>query len=201
VVEKPIIGVLAVQGDFHAHAKALERIGAKSRLAKKPIDLCGLAGLILPGGESTTFLKFLEQEGFEQAIRGFGRSHPIFGTCAGAILMAEKVENPPQRSLGLIHMTTRRNAYGRQLSSSVSRAEAEPELMEESNGSATLEAVLIRAPQITEVGQEVKTLAKIEGNPVLVRQGHYLACTFHPELSADERVHRYFLRMAIDNVI
>ena len=194
-----MIGVLAVQGDFHAHAKALERIGAASRLVKKPMDLCGLSGLILPGGESSTFLKFLEQEGFEQAIRGFGRGHPIFGTCAGAILMADKVENPPQRSLGLMRMTVRRNAYGRQLSSSIRKAEADQELAGGSNKGATLEAVLIRAPQITEIGPEVKTLARIEGKPVLVRQGQYLASTFHPELSGDERVHRYFLRMVVEN--
>src|SRR5689334_13756537 len=113
------IGILALQCDFEAHGKALDRIGERWRLVKKVCDLEGIAGLILPGGENTTFLKLLEEEGLAEPIKVFAASHPVFGTCAGAILLAEAVENPAQRSLGLLHATVRRNGYGRQLASSV----------------------------------------------------------------------------------
>ncbi|MBI1954972.1 MAG: pyridoxal 5'-phosphate synthase glutaminase subunit PdxT [Acidobacteria bacterium] len=199
IASKAVIGILAVQGDFQAHRNALAHLGVPSRLVKKPSDLEGVCGLILPGGESTTFLKFLEEEGLLEPIRQFAETHPVFGTCAGAILMAAKVENPSQPSLGLVHMTVRRNAYGRQLASSIQTAEPEPELQIGPEAGAPLEAVLIRAPLILEVGPEVKTLARLEGKPILVRQGRLLASTFHPELTNDTRVHRYFCRMVSDN--
>lgn len=189
------MGVLALQGDFEAHCKALERIGVRSSLVKKASDLSGISGLILPGGESTTFLKHLEEEGLAEPLRRFAGVHPMFGTCAGAILLAEKVENPVQESLGLLHATLRRNAYGRQLSSSVRMLEVEQDLQIGPEAGAPLEAVLIRAPIIVSAAPEVRTLARLDGQPVLVRQGALLASTFHPELTADTRVHRYFCRM------
>ena len=192
----PLIGILALQGDFEAHSKTLERIGTPWRFVKKASDLAGLSGLILPGGESSTFLKLIQQdEAFFEAIRRFGGSHPVFGTCAGAILLAEKVENPSQPSLGLLHMTVRRNAYGRQLSSSVQTLELDEELQRGPEAGTPMEAVLIRAPLIVDVAPEVRTLARLHGQPVLVRQGSLLASTFHPELTSDTRVHRYFCQM------
>jgi 5'-phosphate synthase pdxT subunit len=192
------IGILALQGDFEAHGKALERIGERSRLVKKVSDLEGIAGLILPGGESTTFLKLLEEEGLAEPIQKFADSHPLFGTCAGAILLAETVENPAQRSLGLLHATVRRNAYGRQLSSSVEQLDVEPELQIGPEAGTPLEAVLIRAPMIVTVKQDVRILARLNGQPMLIRQGSILAGTFHPELTSDGRVHRYFSQMIRD---
>jgi len=194
-----VIGILAIQGDFEAHSKALEHIGAHWRFVKKASDLAGLSGLILPGGESTTFLKILQAEAFFEAIRQFGDSHPVFGTCAGAILLAEKVENPPQLSLGLLHMTVRRNAYGRQLSSSVRVLDVAPEIQTGSEAGTPLEAILIRAPVIVEAASQVRTLARLDGHPVLVRQRSLLAATFHPELTSDTRVHRYFSQMISEN--
>lgn len=191
----PVIGVLAVQGDFQAHSNALSRIGVPARLVKKAADLDGISGLILPGGESTTFLKFLEEEGLFEPIRRFAGSHAVFGTCAGAILMAEKVENPSQHSLQLLPMTVRRNAYGRQLSSSIRTVELDPALQIGPEAGTPLEAVLIRAPVFSELAPEIKVLARLDADPVLVRQGSRLASTFHPELTADTRVHRYFLEM------
>ena len=189
------IGILALQGDFEAHGKALERIGERSRMVKKVSDLEGIAGLILPGGESTTFLKLLEEEGLAEPIKNFAAAHPLFGTCAGAILLAETVENPAQRSLGLLHATVRRNAYGRQLASSVETLDAEPELQIGPEAGTPLEAVLIRAPIIVSVKQDVRTLARLDGKPMLIQQGTLLAGTFHPELTSDGRVHRYFSQM------
>lgn len=192
------IGILALQGDFEAHGKALERIGESWRLVKKVSDLEGIAGLILPGGESTTFLKLLEEEGLAEPIRKFAESHPVFGTCAGAILLAETVENPAQQSLGLLHATVRRNAYGRQLASSVEKLEVEPELQTGPEAGTPLEAVLIRAPIIVSVKKDVRILARLHGQPMLIRQDSLLAGTFHPELSSDGRVHRYFSQMIRD---
>lgn len=190
-----MIGILALQGDFQAHHDALARLDGATRFVRRPADLDNLSGLILPGGESSTFLNLLQVESLWEPIARFAKTHPVFGTCAGAILMADKVENPPQRSLGLIRMTVRRNAYGRQLSSSICRLDTNNELNAGSQPGPPLEAVLIRAPLITEVGSEVQVLAKLEGRPVVVRQGNYLAATFHPELTADTRVHSYFTRM------
>lgn len=186
----PRIGVLAVQGDFDAHARALRGAGAEPVLVKKAEQLPHVDGLVLPGGESTTFLKFLDNEGLLDAIRiAADRGMPMFGTCAGAILLARTVENPPQPSLGLMDIAIRRNAYGRQLSSFVAR---EPVRIAPG---APLEMVFIRAPIIDRIGSGVDVLAECRSLPVLVRQGQLLASTFHPELTADRRVHRLFVEM------
>ncbi len=187
-VANPRIGVLAIQGDYDAHADALRESGAEPVFVRKPQELAGLQGLIIPGGESTTFLKFLERDGFLDSLRDFTASTPTFGTCAGCILLASNVTHPPQPSLGVLDATVERNAYGRQIDSSIEQA---PTAL----GSKPLEMVYIRAPRIQQVGSEVQILAEREGFPVLVRQGHLLAATFHPELSADRRVHRYFVDM------
>ena len=186
------IGVLAVQGDFEAHARALRRVGAAPVLVKQARELAQVDGLILPGGESTTLLKFLTEEGLLEAIREMAaKGCPLFGTCAGAILMARNVSNPPQPSLALMDIGIRRNAYGRQLSSFITRGNP-------SGGwaNASLEMVFIRAPVIERVGPGVQVLAECRGSAVLVRQQHLLASTFHPELTLDSCLHRYFLAMA-----
>jgi pyridoxal 5'-phosphate synthase pdxT subunit len=190
-----MIGILALQGDFKAHQDAFSRLDVSTRFIRKPSEMNGLSGLVLPGGESSTFLKLLESEGLWEPVAKFSKSHPVFGTCAGAILMADQVENPSQPCFGLIRMTMRRNAYGRQLSSSIRHADASKELNMGRKPGAALEAVLIRAPIITHVGSEVQVLATMDGQPVAVRQGQYLATTFHPELTTDTRLHRYFHRM------
>jgi 5'-phosphate synthase pdxT subunit len=190
-----MIGILALQGDFQAHAEALSRIDFPSRFVRKVSDLSGLSGLILPGGESSTFLKLIEAESLWEPLSKFAKAHPVFGTCAGAILMADQVENPSQASLGLIRMTVKRNAYGRQLSSAIRHAEPSHELNVGRKAGPRLEIILIRAPIITEVGSEVEVLATMDGQPMAVRQGNYLATTFHPELTSDTRIHRFFSRM------
>ena len=177
------IGVLAVQGDFDAHRKRLEELGADAVLIKKPEQLAGIDGLVIPGGESGTFLKLLGEDGLAQ-LGAFVQAKPAFGTCAGCILLAEDVENPPQQGLGAINIRVRRNAYGRQLDSSVRQG-----IM---NGKP-LEMVFIRAPKIVAVGDGVEVLAREGNDPVLVRQGNVMAATFHPELSTDPAVHRYFV--------
>ena len=183
---KPLIGVLALQGGYAAHAQALERAGAEFRLVKRPEELVGLDGLIIPGGESTTFLKHLDRNGLLDVLSEFVRSKPTFGTCAGAILLAKEVMNPPQASLMAIDMTVERNAYGRQLDSALL---SKPSAL----GGADLEMVFIRAPRIVKTGKNVEVLATRDGDPVLVRQGHWLAATFHPELSNDGRIHEMFV--------
>lgn len=183
-----LIGVLALQGAFDAHARRLQELGAQTRLVRKPEELEGLDGLVIPGGESTTFLWFLERGGFFEVLKDFAQKKPVFGTCAGVILLAKDVENPSQKSLGLLDVTVQRNAYGRQNDSKIIEAET-------SLPGGPMEMVYIRAPKITRVGPEVKTLAKRDDDPVLVRQGHILAATFHPELSKDLRVHAEFLKM------
>jgi len=181
------IGILAVQGDFAAHAARLAELGAETVEVRTIGDLDGCDGLILPGGESTTQLQFLQEEGLFEALRKFAADGGvIFGTCAGAILLATEVKNPAQASLGLLDMTVLRNAYGRQLASDVFF------------GSSTLtdtalEMVFIRAPVIDSVGPGVEVLAEYDGKPVLVRKTNVMAATFHPELSEDSAVHRYFL--------
>lgn len=184
------IGVLAIQGDYAAHAEALEESGALPSLVKTREDLrCGdqlLDGLILPGGESTTMLKFLEKQRFFEELKEFCHLRPVFGTCAGTILLAKEVRNPAQKSLEALDAVVERNAYGRQIDSSILTAETEIE-------GGPLEMVFIRAPRIVATGQGVEILARREGYPVLVRQGAVMAATFHPELSSDRRVHRIFL--------
>ncbi len=185
------LGVLAVQGDFEAHARALRHVGAEPVLVKHARQVAQVDGLILPGGESTTLLKFLSEAGLLEAIREMAaKGRPLFGTCAGAILMASEVSNPPQRSLALMDISIRRNGYGRQLSSFITR--------ESSAGGwsdSSLEMVFIRAPIIERVGPGVQVLAECRGSAVLVRQQHLLAATFHPELTPDPRLHQYFLTM------
>jgi 5'-phosphate synthase pdxT subunit len=191
-VAKPRIGVLAIQGDYAAHADALRDSGAEPVLVRKPDQLSQLDGLIIPGGESTTFLKFLERDGFLESLRSFAATTPTFGTCAGCILLATKVLHPPQPSLGVLDATVERNAYGRQIDSSIEETATS---LGGNSDHAPLETVYIRAPRIQSVGKDVQVLAQRDGFPVLVRQGHLLAATFHPELSADRRVHRYFVDM------
>lgn len=181
------VGVLALQGGFDAHRQCLESLGAAVRLVRKPEQLDEVDALIIPGGESTTFLKFLERDGFWEKLRAFVRSKPSFGTCAGAILLATEVENPAQQCLGALDITVRRNAYGRQLQSAILQADT-------FLGGAPLELVFIRAPRIVRVGPSVEVLARCNGDPVWVRQGPLMAATFHPELSTDVRVHAEFLR-------
>src|SRR5271170_5441952 len=177
------IGVLALQGDFDAHRRRLEELGAEVVLVKNPEQLDEIDGLIIPGGESGTFLKLLGEAGFEK-LKEFVRSKPTFGTCAGAILLATEVENPKQFGLGAIDIRIRRNAYGRQIDSSIREGRF---------GKEPIEMVFIRAPKIERVGPGVEVIATEGDDPVAVRQGRVMAATFHPELSDDTRVHQAFL--------
>ncbi len=191
------IGVLALQGDFAAHRRRLEELGAEVVLVKKPEQLDEIDGLIIPGGESGTFLKLLGAAGFEK-LKEFVRLKPTFGTCAGAILLASEVENPKQQGLGAIDMRIRRNAYGRQIDSSI----REGKLLSDLDGSSSpLEMVFIRAPKIERVGKGVEIIATEGSDPVAVRQGRAMAATFHPELSDDTRVHRAFLDMTREALV
>ena len=185
----PRIGVLAIQGNFAAHAEALKEAGAEAVEVRNPEELDGLDGLIIPGGESTTMLKFLERRKFFDVLKEFAHERPTFGTCAGAILLAKEVRHPAQKSLGALDAVVERNAYGRQIDSSIETAPS-------SLPGEPLEMVFIRAPRIIETGPDVEVLARRDGFPVLVRQGKLLAATFHPELSQDRRVHRQFVEMA-----
>jgi 5'-phosphate synthase pdxT subunit len=187
---RPRIGVLAIQGDYAAHAEALTESGAAPVEVRKPGELADLDGLILPGGESTTILKFLAKHHFFEALQEFCSHKPVFGTCAGAILLAREVVNPAQRSLGLLDAIVERNAYGRQIDSTILTTET-------ALPGGPLEMVFIRAPRIAETGPGVEVLARRDGSPVLVRQGNLMAATFHPELSADRRVHRLFVETVI----
>jgi 5'-phosphate synthase pdxT subunit len=183
------IGVLALQGAYEAHAKALASLGVTTRLIRTPAELVEptpLDGLIIPGGESTTMLKFLERNQFLDVLSTFVLQTPTFGTCAGAILLAKDVQSPAQTSLAAMDMTVERNAYGRQIDSAILTAPTELP-------GGPLEMVFIRAPRIARAGPEVEILASRDGFPVLVREGHLLAATFHPELSSDTRVHQFFL--------
>lgn len=183
------IGVLALQGDFDAHRKRLEELGAEVVLVKKPEQLDEIDGLIIPGGESGTFLNLLGDAGFEK-LKQFVRVKPTFGTCAGAILLANEVENPKQVGLGVLDIRIRRNAYGRQIDSSIRTGKL---------GDSPLEMVFIRAPKIERVGPDVEVVATEGSDPVAVRQGRVMASTFHPELSEDTRVHRAFLDLVRNN--
>jgi 5'-phosphate synthase pdxT subunit len=182
----PRIGVLAIQGDYAAHAEALAEADAEPVEVRKSSQLVGLDGLVLPGGESTTMLKFLARHRFFEALQEFCQAKPVFATCAGTILLAREVLNPAQRSLGVLDVAVERNAYGRQIDSAIITAAT-------TLPGGPLEMVFIRAPRIVSVGADVEVLAQREGFPVLVRQGHVMAATFHPELSRDRRVHRLFV--------
>ena len=183
---KPIIGVLALQGDFDAHKRTLEKLGVDVVLVRKPEQLDSIDGLIIPGGESSTFLWHLEQNGFFDKLKSFVDKTPTFGTCAGCILLARDIENPEQRGLGAIDIRVRRNAYGRQIDSFISQAATKL---------GNIEMVFIRAPKIVDVGRDVEVLASENGDPVLVRQGKVMAATFHPELSEDTAVHKRFVEL------
>ncbi|MGA8216305.1 MAG: pyridoxal 5'-phosphate synthase glutaminase subunit PdxT [Candidatus Sulfotelmatobacter sp.] len=187
------IGVLALQGDFDAHRRRLEELGAEVVLVKKPEQLDEIEGLVIPGGESGTFLKLLGETGFEK-LKQFVQLKPTFGTCAGAILLATEVENPKQAGLGAIDIRIRRNAYGRQIDSSIREGQLLQSSLNHKPGSA-LEMVFIRAPRIERLGATVEVIATEgeDSTPVAVRQGRAMAATFHPELSEDTRVHRAFL--------
>jgi 5'-phosphate synthase pdxT subunit len=183
------IGILAIQGDYEAHAKVLDRLGIAHRYVRRPEDLGGVAGVILPGGESTTHLKVMKEESLFEALKQFAANGgSLFGTCAGAILLAREVRGPAQASLGLVDITILRNGYGRQLASDIhmgpTRLRKEP-----------LEMVFIRAPIIESAGKGVEILAEDAGHPVLVQQDRILAATFHPELTDDTTVHAHFLKL------
>jgi pyridoxal 5'-phosphate synthase pdxT subunit len=180
---KPKIGVLALQGDFDAHRKRLEELGADVVLVKKPEQLDHIDGLVIPGGESSTFLKLLGDSGFEK-LKDFVHAKPTFGTCAGAILLAKEIESPAQVGLGAIDIGIRRNAYGRQIDSSI---------REGLFGGAPIEMVFIRAPKISRLGHGIEVLATEGNDPVVVRQRQVMAATFHPELTDDTRIHQAFL--------
>lgn len=206
----PIVGVLALQGDYESHARALEQVGVQPKMVRTAAELEQVDGLIIPGGESTTFLKLLEREGLFAPLEKFVRTRPTFGTCAGCILLAKRVTHPEQESLGVLDATVQRNAYGRQIDSQiVTEATSLP--------GGPLEMVFIRAPRLTDVGSGVDVLASRDGFPVLIRQNNILAATFHPELShanspseiespddsernPDWRVHQYFAQMVRDAV-
>ena len=185
---RPKIGVLALQGDFDAHRKRLEELGADVVLVKKPEQLDEIDGLIIPGGESSTFLKLLGEAGF-QKLQQFVRVKPTFGTCAGAILLAKEVDNPQQAGLGAIDVAIRRNAYGRQIDSSIREGRFR---------GAPLEMVFIRAPKFEQLGAAVEVLATEGSDPVFIRQGKTMAATFHPELSENPGIHREFLALVRD---
>ncbi|MGP8243386.1 MAG: pyridoxal 5'-phosphate synthase glutaminase subunit PdxT [Bryobacteraceae bacterium] len=186
------IGVLALQGDFAAHGAAIERAGGRAILVRDREQFGQIDGLVIPGGESTTMLKLLRYDDLMEPLAAFGREKPIFGTCAGAILIASDVSHPPQESLGLMDIGVERNAYGRQIDSRVVEIAVEPEF-ESRTAPGKLEAVFIRAPIIRRVGPCAKVLAEYRGDPVLVEEGRHMVATFHPELTADPRVHALFL--------
>jgi 5'-phosphate synthase pdxT subunit len=183
------IGILAVQGDYEAHGRMLERLGVACSLIRKPQDLAGIDGVILPGGESTTQMKVMKEEGLAEALGKLAADGgAFFGTCAGVIVLAREVSNPQQESLGLADLKVIRNGYGRQVVSRVTpgscKLKHEP-----------MEMVFIRAPIIEATGPQVEVLAEWEGRPVLVQQGRVLAATFHPELTSDTTVHEHFLSL------
>jgi 5'-phosphate synthase pdxT subunit len=186
-VDEPTIGVLALQGDFDAHRRAIESSGARAVEVRTEADLQTIDGLIIPGGESTTMLKLLHLENLFEPLRRFGEAKPVFGTCAGAILLASEVLHPRQESLSLMDLTVERNAYGRQIDSRIANIEID---------GVPSEAVFIRAPVIRKIGPETKVLATYLDAPVLVEQRYHLASTFHPELSPNNEIHRRF----VDNV-
>jgi 5'-phosphate synthase pdxT subunit len=180
------VGILALQGDFEAHQRAVERAGARAVEVRTESELAQCDGLIVPGGESSTMLKLLDQEKLTSPLKRFAERKPVYGSCAGAILLAREVTHPAQASLGLMDIQVERNAYGRQIDSRI--AHITPE-----NGGGEMEAVFIRAPIIRKVGTEATVLASYHGDPVWVEQGRHMVTTFHPELTADLRVHRRFL--------
>jgi 5'-phosphate synthase pdxT subunit len=189
---KPLIGILALQGDFQAHKQALERAGADVVEVRTKQDLGKVDGLVIPGGESTTMLKLMKEENLFEPVRNFGAAKPVFGTCAGTILLATDVLHPHQEALGLMDLTVERNAYGRQIDSRIAKLDLD---------SKPLEAVFIRAPIIRRTGSAVEVLLKYMDAPVLVEQGRHMAATFHPELTRDGRIHERFVEKVRENQI
>jgi len=189
----PRVGILALQGDFAAHSRVLEALQVPWQLVKTPADLAQVAGLIIPGGESTTLLKLMAAVSLRPALERFhAEGRPIFGTCAGLIVLAQETIQPHQESLGFIDIVAARNAYGRQIDSFMARGTP---LDVETFSTEPLEMVFIRAPKIVRLGVHVTPLASCQGDIVLARQGSVLVSTFHPELTNDRRVHQYFLHM------
>ena len=209
------VGVLALQGDFEAHRKAIERAGARAVEVRTAAELGRCDGLIIPGGESTTMLKLLDAGKLTDAVREFAARKPVYGSCAGAILLAKEVTRPAQASLGLMDIDVERNGYGRQIDSRIAKIQVQIE-GEEKGGQTALstgrpcvesvglrlgtewsvpffEAVFIRAPIIRRVGNGTRVLASYQGDPVWVEQGRHMVTTFHPELTEDSRIHRRFL--------
>jgi pyridoxal 5'-phosphate synthase pdxT subunit len=186
------VGVLALQGDFEAHGRTLQRLGAEPVFVRTAAQMEEVDGLVIPGGESTTILKLLREEKLLEPLAEFGRRKPIFGTCAGAILLASDVSHPEQESLALLDIGVERNGYGRQVDSRVAHVDTAPEFTDRTHP-GELEAVFIRAPIIRRVGPKASVLATYAGDPVLVEQGRHLVATFHPELTSDSRVHELFL--------
>lgn len=188
---RPRVGVLAIQGDVAAHARALARVGAEAIEVRTVKELDGLDALILPGGESTTIAKGMDRLGLYEPLRAFVRAgHPVLGTCAGAILLARQVENRPVETLGVLDVTAVRNAYGTQVDSFAATVDARA-----AEGLEGLRCVFIRAPRLRRPGEDVTVLARVDGEPVLVQQGRVLAATFHPELTDDPRVHARLLAL------
>lgn len=182
------IGILALQGDYAAHGKMLDTLSVAWQYVRQPQELAEVRALILPGGESSTLLKLLHQTGLFSAIQTAGQEGmPLFGTCAGAILLAKKVYSPEQDSLGMMDVAVKRNAYGRQLASHVGQGS--------SSLKTPMEMVFIRSPKIEILSADVQVIASYEKMPVCVQQGHCLAATFHPELGQDTTLHAYFVKM------
>ena len=196
-MKKPTIGVLALQGAVREHLNMLEECGARGIPIKYPAELPFCSGLIIPGGESTTIGKLMEGGGFLEDIPALAREGlPLFGTCAGLIMMARRLVEGDQPLLGLMDVTVRRNAFGRQVDS----FEAELSLKEVDDDSRSFRGVFIRAPWIEETGPEVEELGEYKGRAIMARQGSLLACAFHPELTGDIRIHRYFLEMVAESI-
>jgi len=182
------VGVLAIQGAYHKHQQIFDRLGVPALLIKHPVQLHDVDALIIPGGESTTITKVLQSEKWVNDVEMYAREHPVFGTCAGAILLSSKVDSDKVYPWNIINMTVSRNAFGRQIESFLADVE-----WDDFGTKRKIPAVFIRAPRIIKTGEQVEILGRYEGEPVLVRQGNALAATFHPELTDDIAVHRYFI--------
>lgn len=185
------IGVLALQGDFSKHVEVLRSLGVEVQEVRKPQDLVYCDGLIIPGGESTVITRQLDFIGLREPLLKFASQKPLFGTCAGLILMSQQIEASPLKPLQLLDVTIERNAFGRQIES----FQAFVSLEFTPGHSKTFPAFFIRAPRIRKCGKGVQVLATINGEPILVRQGNHLGATFHPELTSDPQVHQYFIEM------
>tara|TARA_B100001250_G_scaffold414617_2_gene454697 strand:+ start:7438 stop:8007 length:570 start_codon:yes stop_codon:yes gene_type:complete len=187
-----LIGILSLQGDYQAHARSFSELGTPTCEVKKPRDLQHLNGLVIPGGESTTLIKLMDSSGLWLAVREYAvNGGALFGTCAGMILLADQVCNPPQRSMKLINIVVERNGYGRQIDSAEIVGD-----FPQSKDNPEMEMIFIRAPRIVSKGPEVESLATCRGDVVLGRQDNVLVASFHPELTMDYRVHSYFVQMA-----